>query len=161
MRISVPIGSSSPRGAGRRDSDIKKTVLLVIKIKPLKEINLGVAKARGNTPYNAERQQWLVALGLYGEAPPERCTVFRLQISERVGNPVILVFKKGPKGLTDACYGCDKGNLGAFTAVKRDAKLYAIGVPFVNRRYTKGVRFLSKMEYKMTRGWTSSRSLRV
>ena len=55
----------------------------------------------------------------------------------------------------------DKGNLGAFTAVKRDAKLYVIGVPFVNRRYTKGVPFLPKMEYKMRRGWTSSRSLRV
>ena len=81
-----------------------------------------MAKAQGDTPHN----------GLYGEAPPERCTVFRPQISERVGNPVILVFKKGAKGLTDACYGCDKGNLGAFTAVKRDAKLYVIGVPFVN-----------------------------
>ena len=80
----------------------------MIKIKALREINLGVVKARGDTRYN----------DLYGEAPPERCTVFRLQISERVGNPVILVFKKGPKGLTDACYGCDKGNLGAFTAVK-------------------------------------------
>ena len=80
----------------------------MIKIKAPKEINLGVAKARGYTPHN----------DLYGEAPPERCTVFRLQISKRVGNPVILVFKKGPKGLTDACCGCDKGNLGAFTAVK-------------------------------------------
>lgn len=80
----------------------------MIKIKAPREINLGVAKARGG----------ILAIMTYGEAPPERCTVFRLQISERVGNAVILVFKKGPKGLTDACYGCDKGNLGAFTAVK-------------------------------------------
>ena len=48
-----------------------------------------MAKARGDTPHN----------DLYGEAPPERCTVFRLQISNRVGNPVILVFKKALKDL--------------------------------------------------------------
>ena len=31
--------------------------------------------------------------------------------------------------------------------------LYIKGVPFVNRTYTTGVLFLSKMEYKMVRGW--------
>ena len=40
------------------------------------------------TPYN----------GLYREAPPERGTVFRLQIYERVGKSVILVCKKAEKG---------------------------------------------------------------
>ena len=29
------------------------------------------------------------------------------------------------------------------------------GVPFVNRKYTKGVPFSSKMVYKRVRGWTS------
>ena len=33
------------------------------------------SKARGGTPYN----------GLYGEAPPERGTFFRLQVYKRVG----------------------------------------------------------------------------
>ena len=32
--------------------------------------------------------------------------------------------------------------------------LYIKGVPFVNRTYTRGVPFLSKMVYKMVRGWT-------
>ena len=31
--------------------------------------------------------------------------------------------------------------------------LYIKGVPFVNRTYTTGLLFLSKMEYKMVRGW--------
>ena len=35
------------------------------------------------------------------------------------------------------------------------------GVPFVNRRYTKGVPFSWKMVYKRVRGWTSGRSLPV
>ena len=74
----------------------------MIKINPLKEINLGVAKTGkaggGGYSYN----------GLYGEASPERCTFFRLQISdsvgvllvevyERIGNSVIWVFKKALK----------------------------------------------------------------
>ena len=29
------------------------------------------------------------------------------------------------------------------------------GVPFSNKRYTKGVPFLKKMVYKRVRGWTS------
>ena len=43
----------------------------------------------------------------------------------------------------------------AFTAVKRDAKFetrYVKRVPFINRRYTKGVLFLLNMEYKRVRG---------
>ena len=43
----------------------------------------------------------------------------------------------------------------AFRAVKRDAKFetrYVKRVPFVNRRYTKGVLFLLNMEYKRVRG---------
>ena len=38
----------------------------------------------GNTPYN----------GLYGKAPPERGTFFRLQVYERVEKCVILVYKR-------------------------------------------------------------------
>ena len=40
---------------------------------------------------------------------------------------------------------------GAFTAVKRDGTFYTRkvkGVPFVNRRYTRGVTFLSKIKGK-------------
>ena len=43
----------------------------------------------------------------------------------------------------------------ALTAVKRDPKFYTgyvKGVPFINRRYTKGVFFLSEMVYKRTKG---------
>ena len=59
-------------------------------------------------------------------------------------------------------YSYFKGS--AFTAVKRDEKFltrYVKGVAFVNRRYTRGVPFLSKMVYKKVRGWTSGRSLFV
>ena len=45
----------------------------------------------------------------------------------------------------------------AFTAAKRDSKFwtrFVKVVPFVNRRYTKGGLFLSKMVYKRVRGWT-------
>ena len=65
--------------------------------------------ARGGTPYN----------GLYGEAPPERGTFFRLQVYERVGISQVEVYKrvgnrsfrylKGPLIITfriDVPYGC-------------------------------------------------------
>ena len=35
------------------------------------------------------------------------------------------------------------------------------GVPFANRRYKKGVPFLSKMVYKRLRDWTSGHNLSV
>ena len=38
----------------------------------------------GGTPYN----------GLYGEAPPERGTFFRLQVYERVGISQVEVYKR-------------------------------------------------------------------
>ena len=38
---------------------------------------------------------------------------------------------------------------------------YVDGIQFVNRRYTKGVPFLSKMVYRRVRGWTLGRSLSV
>ena len=69
-------------------------------------------RGRGVTPYN----------GPHGEAPPERDTLFRLQVYERegislvevyetVGKSVILPSKKASKGLTYAfyvLYGCKK-----------------------------------------------------
>ena len=36
---------------------------------------------------------------------------------------------------------------------------YVKRVPFVNRRYTKGAPFRSKLVYKMVRGWISGLSL--
>ena len=38
---------------------------------------------------------------------------------------------------------------------------YVKGVPFCNERYTKGLRFRSKMVYKRVRRWTSGQSLPV
>ena len=70
----------------------------------------------GVTPYN----------GRYGEALPERGTFFRLQVYERLvislaevyrraGKPVISVGKlKGPKGLTDVFYACEKFEIDLF-----------------------------------------------
>ena len=59
----------------------------------------------GVTPYN----------GLYGEALPERGIFFRLQVYERVGKSVISVGKlKGPKGLTDVFYACEKFEIDLF-----------------------------------------------
>jgi len=90
------------------------------------------------TPYN----------GQYGEVPPERGTMFRLQVYdrvtgislvgvyERVGKSVISVCKKFFKGLTDSFCGleevaetfwfCDLFIMfkdSTFTAVERDAEL--------------------------------------
>ena len=61
--------------------------------------------------------------------------------------------------MTDSCLKDS-----AFTVVKRDAMFltrYVTGVPFVNRGYTKGVPFLSKLVYKRVRGWALGRSLPV
>ena len=71
---------------------------------------------------------------------------------------------KGPIGLTDEFYGSIMKsrkrsifvtdsclNDSAFTAVKKDAKCYTRnvkGVPFVNRRSTKGAPFSWKMVYR-------------
>ena len=94
----------------------------------------------------------------------EKGIFFRLQVYERVGISLKLKYLKrwenlwfglwkGPKGLTDEFYGFIKTrkrsvfvidpylNDSAFTAVKRGAKFwtrYVKGVPFVNRRYSKG-----------------------
>ena len=57
--------------------------------------------------------------GLYGEPPPKWGIFFRFQIyegvgislaevTEGVGESVILIGEKGPKGLTDAFYGLEK-----------------------------------------------------
>ena len=66
--------------------------------------------------------------------PYERVTFSQVEIYERVGKSVIVVCKKGPKGLTVEFYGYKKSRKpsgfginsylkdGAFTAVKRDAK---------------------------------------
>ena len=43
----------------------------------------------GCTPYN----------GLYGEAPPERGTFFRLQVYERVGILLVVVYERVEKSV--------------------------------------------------------------
>ena len=51
--------------------------------------------------------------GLYGRALPERLQVYEMvgislvEVDERIGKSVILVFKKAQKGLTDTNYGCE------------------------------------------------------
>ena len=62
----------------------------------------------GGDPYN----------GPYGEAPPKRKTLFRLQVYKRVGIYWLKYIKgyenlsfrsvKRPEGLTNAFYGCEK-----------------------------------------------------
>ena len=68
--------------------------------------------------------------------PYEKVTFSQVEIYEREGKSVIVVCKKGPKGLTVEFYGYKKSRKpsgfgfrinsylkdGAFTAVKRDAK---------------------------------------
>ena len=54
---------------------------------------------RGDTPYN----------GLYGEAPPERGTFFRLQVYERVGILLIEVYERVGKSVVWACKRAEKG----------------------------------------------------
>ena len=89
----------------------------------------------GDTQYN----------GLYGETPPERGIVFRLQVYERegillvevyesVGKSVISVHKKAQKGLQSYSKAVKKSRkrsgfviysyfkFSAFTMVERDAK---------------------------------------
>ena len=103
----------------------------------------------GGTPYN----------GLYGEAPPERDTLFRLQVYkregislvevyERVGKSIIVASKKTSKGLTCAfyiLYGCEKVkktfwfNCDLFKFQRQKLKghketRYVKGAPFIERR---------------------------
>ena len=47
----------------------------------------------GGTPYN----------GLYGEAPPERGTFFRLQVYERVGILLVVVYERVEKSVIWVC----------------------------------------------------------
>ena len=49
----------------------------------------GNPRGRGGTPYN----------GLYGEAPPERGTFFRLQVYKRVGISQVEVYKRVEKSV--------------------------------------------------------------
>ena len=48
-----------------------------------------VTNTRGGTPY----------IGLYGEAPPERGTFFRLQVDKRVGISQVEIYKRVGKSV--------------------------------------------------------------
>ena len=94
---------------------------------------IGFPNTRGGTPYD----------GLYKEDPPERCTLIRLQVYERVGISLVEIYEKERKSLILVCERVQKGqqmNLwlykvektfyfvtdyylkdSAFTTVKRDA----------------------------------------
>ena len=55
----------------------------------LLSIKCSAAPPLGGTPYN----------GLYGEAPPERGTFFRLQVYKRVGISQVEVYKRVGKSV--------------------------------------------------------------
>ena len=46
---------------------------------------------------------------LYGEAPPEKGTFFRLQVYERVGILLVEVYKRGGKSVIWVCERTPKG----------------------------------------------------
>ena len=52
----------------------------------------------GGTPYD----------GLYGKAPPERGTFFRLQVYERVGISLVEVYKRVGKSVIWVCERAQK-----------------------------------------------------
>ena len=52
-----------------------------------------ISRGGGCTPYN----------GLYGEAPPERGTFFRLQVYERVGILLVVVYERVEKSVIWVC----------------------------------------------------------
>ena len=60
------------------------TLVHFVSLHPSVQMDTGDVVARGGTPYN----------GLYGEAPPEKGTVFRLQVYERVGILLVEVYER-------------------------------------------------------------------
>ena len=97
--------------------------------------------------------------GLYGEAPPESGTFFRLQVNKRVGISKVEVYKRveklsfsyliGPLIKTfrlDVPYGCISLFIKHY--MKMTASRYVKGVSFLNKRYIKGVPFLPKWYIK-------------
>ena len=95
----------------------------------------------------------LSIMALYGEAPPERGTFFRLQVYERVEISLVELYERVVKSVKKKkLKKPKKANWQMrFMAVKkstkkRDTKVstrYVKGVPFVSRGYD-GVPFLSK-----------------
>ena len=55
---------------------------------------------RGATPYN----------GLYGEAPPERGIFFRLQVYERVGILLVVVYERVEESVISVCEMAEQMN---------------------------------------------------
>ena len=93
----------------------------------------------GCTPY----------IGLYGEAPPERGTFFRLQVYERVGISLAKVYErvgksvKEPTGLTDECYGFIKSRKRSICVIDsflEDSSFAPVkkGYKVVNKVYGRG-----------------------
>ena len=104
----------------------------------------GVKKARGGTPYN----------DLYGEAPPERGTFFRLQVYKRVGISQVEVYKRVGKSII---YAWNRRPVWLYHLIyqvlhknenKTSKSRYVKGVPLFNKRYIKGVPFLPKWYIK-------------
>ena len=91
----------------------------------------------------------------------QRVGISLVKVHDRVGKSVISVGKKGPKSLTDAFYGCKKSQENVlvlrFVHILKTVRLRQLkgmqsskigvrkGYQSVNRRYTKGIPFLSKM----------------
>ena len=60
---------------------------------PAGTLQQGKLSGEGDTPYN----------GLYGEAPPERGTLIRLQVYKRVGNSLVEVDEREGKSVISVC----------------------------------------------------------
>ena len=73
---------------------LKSNIINILVFRPFQlqqkeKTNSGYNPGGGDTPYN----------GLYGEAPPERGTFFRLQVYKRVGILQVEVYKRVAKSV--------------------------------------------------------------
>ena len=131
--------------------------------------------------------QGIPSYGLCGKAQRERGTFFTIKVYKTVGISLVEVYERVGKSVISVCKSCQKGYRMYFMAVKKSQKRsgfvmysyfedsaltavesvakflirYVRWVPFVNRRYIRGVPFRSKIVYKRVMGLTSGQSLPV
>ena len=83
----------------------------------------------GGTPCN----------GLYGEAPPERGTFYRLQVYERVGILPVQVYERVGKSVTWSVKWPKKATEGSFVSVKSSRKFSGFVQWFIRLQQLKGI----------------------
>ena len=94
---------------------------------PAGTLQQGKLSGEGDTPYN----------GLYGEAPPERGTLIRLQVYKRAGNSLVEVYEREGKSVISVCKKSQGPTDGLLMAVKKLRK----GSGFVIYSYLKDSAF--------------------